>query len=110
MHLISSPIPAAQFPGCSLGTPSQVCCVLPLGSYSLAATLLADVNHPGSQENLVSNWEQACSLVGDAFSEAEIAPRLPALDVARLPPCLRRAWASPQPASSPLVIAQSFAL
>ena len=36
-----SPIPAAQFPGCTAGTPFQVFCVSPLGSQSLPATLLA---------------------------------------------------------------------
>ena len=49
-----------------------------------------DVNRPGSQEDLVSNWEAAHSLVEDAVSGAEIAPRLPALDVTRLPICLQR--------------------
>ena len=29
-------------------------------------TLLADVNHPGSQEDVVSNWEPAHSLMEDA--------------------------------------------
>ena len=48
-------------------------------------TLLADVNCPGSQEDLVSNWEPAHSLVEDAISGAEIAPRLLALAVACLP-------------------------
>ena len=33
--------------------------VSPLGSWSQAVTLLADVNHPGSQEDAVSNWEPA---------------------------------------------------
>ena len=47
--------------------------------------LLADVNHPGSQENVVSNWDPAHSLVEDAVSGAEIAPHLPVLAVARLP-------------------------
>ena len=61
-----------------------------LGSWSLTATLLADVNRPGSQEDLVSNWGPAHSLVEDAFSGAEIAPYLPALAVACLPLCLRR--------------------
>ena len=44
-------------------------------------TLLADVNHPGSQEDVASNWEHAHSLVKDAGSGAEIAaaPCLPAL-------------------------------
>ena len=48
-----------------------------------------DVNHLGSQEDLVSNWEPARSLVEDAISGAEIAPHLPALAVAHLPFCLR---------------------
>ena len=52
-------------------------------------TLLVDVNRPGSQEDLVSNWEPAHSLVEDAISGAEIAPRLPALAAACLPPSLQ---------------------
>ena len=56
----------------------------------LAATLLVDVNRPGSQEDLVSNWEPACSLVEDAISGAKFAPCLPALAVACLTPCLWR--------------------
>ena len=52
-------------------------------------TLLADVNHTGSQKDLVSNWEPAHSLVEDAFSGANIGPCLPTLAVARLPLCLR---------------------
>ena len=51
-------------------------------------TLLADVNHPGSQEDLVSNWEPVHSLVEDAVSGAEIAPCFLALAVTRLPLCL----------------------
>ena len=31
VHLITSPIPAARFPGCTVGVPSQVSCVSPLG-------------------------------------------------------------------------------
>ena len=77
-----------------------------------------DVNHPGPQEDLVSNWEPARSLVEDAISGAEIAPRLPALAVTRLPLCLPPVclpasgggWAGPQPASSPVVFAQSLVL
>ena len=42
-------------------------------------TLLADVNHPGSQKDVISNWEPAHSLVEDAVSGAEIAPHLLAL-------------------------------
>ena len=53
-------------------------------------TLLVDVNHPGSQEVLVSNWEPAHSLVEDAISGAEIAPCLLPLAVACLPLCLRQ--------------------
>ena len=51
----------------------------------MTATLLADVNHPGSQEGLVSNWEPAHSSVQDAISGSEIAPCLQALAVACLP-------------------------
>ena len=39
----------------------------------MAATLPADVNHPESQEVLVSDWEPACSLVEDP----SLGPRLP---------------------------------
>ena len=88
--LITSLVPATWFPGCAARAPSQVCCVSPLGSWSLAATLLVDVNCPGSQEHLVSNWEPAHSSVEDAISGAKIAPRLPALAVSRLPLCLQR--------------------
>ena len=53
-------------------------------------TLLADVNHAGSQEDEVNNWEPAHSLVEDVVSvEIAAAPCLPALDVARLPLCLQ---------------------
>ena len=52
--------------------------------------LLMDVNHPGSQEDLVRNWEPARSLVGDAISGAEFAPFLLALAGAFLPPCLQQ--------------------
>ena len=53
-------------------------------------TLLADVNHPGSLEDLVSNWEPAHSLVEDAVTGAEIVPCLLALAVTRLPLCLQQ--------------------
>ena len=51
------------------------------------ATLLADVNHPGSQEDMVSFWEPAHSLVEDALSGAAIAvsPCLVALAFRSLP-------------------------
>ena len=51
-------------------------------------TLLSDVNSLGFQEDLVSNWEPARSLVEDIVSGAETVPHLLALDVARLPLCL----------------------
>ena len=71
--LTTSPVPAARFPGCAARAPSQVCPVS-LGSLSLAMTLLAEVNRPGSQEDLVSSWEPAQGLVEDEVSRAEIAP------------------------------------
>ena len=30
--LVTTPLPATRFPGCAAGSPSQVCCVSPLGS------------------------------------------------------------------------------
>ena len=47
--------------------------------------LLVDVNRPGSQEDLVRNWEPAHSLVEDAISGVEIAPCLPAPALTHLP-------------------------
>ena len=47
-------------------------------------TLLADVNRPGSQEDVVSNWEPAHSLVEDAGPWGRDCP-FPALVAARLP-------------------------
>ena len=81
----------------------------PLESWPQAVTLLADVNHPGSQEDEVSSWESAQSFVEDAISGAEIAeaPCLLALAVTSLPLCL---WVRGEPASSPLVLVQSFVL
>ena len=79
----------------------------------MAATLLADINCLGSQEDLICNWEPACSLVEDPVSGIEVAPRLLALTVTLLPPCLPacgRGWASLPLASSPLVFAQAFVL
>ena len=73
----------------------------------MAVALLADVNRPGSLEDLVSNWEPACSLVVDAISGAKIAP----FQLWLSPTCLSasdRGWAVLQPASSPLIFAQSF--
>ena len=66
--LITSLLPAAWFPRSAARAPSQVGCVSPLESWSLAATLLANVNCAGSQEDLVSSCEPAHSLVEDAIS------------------------------------------
>ena len=83
--LITSPVLALWFPGYAAREPSQVCHVSPLASWSQAATLLADVNHPGSREDLVSNWEPAHSLV----EEPSLGPRLPfAFWLWLLPTCL----------------------
>ena len=85
LRLIASPVTAARFSGCTTGAPSQVFRVSLLGSWSLAATLLADVNRPESQGVLVSN--EVCLQFGiGCLSGAAIAPfrlRLP------LPACLR---------------------
>ena len=50
----------------------------------------ADVNCSGSQEDLVSNWEPARSLVEDAVSGDEFAPLPLVLAVTHLPPCIQR--------------------
>ena len=73
VHLFTSPVLAARFPGCTAGAPSQGCHVSS-GELISGCGLPGDVNHPVSQEDLVSNWEPARSLVEDAVSGAEIAP------------------------------------
>ena len=62
LPLIASLVPAPRFSDCITSTPSQVCRVSLLGSWSLAATLPEDVDHPESQEVLVSN--KACLQFG----------------------------------------------
>ena len=64
------PGPSPLVSGCAAGVPSQVCHVSRLGSWDSPG----DVSRPGSQEDLVSNWESACNLVEGAISGAEIAP------------------------------------
>ena len=59
--LITSPVLAALFPACTVEAPSQTCYMSPLESWSQAVTLLEDINHPGSQKDLVSSWEPAHS-------------------------------------------------
>ena len=101
--LITSLVPAARFPR---GPVSAMCLLW-------GATLLADVNHPGSQENVISNWEPAHSLVEDAslWSQDWSSP-LPSSSgchpPASLPPV--GGCAGLQPACSPLVFTQSFVL
>ena len=68
-------------------------------------TLLVDVNRTDSQEDVVSSWELAHSLVEDAA-----APQLPALAVVSLPLCLWAGRSRVTAASSPLVFPQSFVL
>ena len=69
--LIISLVPAAWFSRCAVRAPSQVCHLSPLGSWFQAVTLLVDVNHSRSQEDVVSIWEPAHSLVEDAISGAK---------------------------------------
>ena len=66
----------------------------------------------GSQEDVVSSWEPAHSLVEDAISEAEIvaAPCLLALAVTACPSASGWGGSGLQQASSPLELAQSFGL
>ena len=56
----------------------------------MAAPALADVNRPGSQEDLVSNWEPAHHLVENFVSGVKTVPCLLALAVTCLPLCLRQ--------------------
>ena len=107
---MTSLVPAAKFPVGAVGVLSQVCCLSSLGCSSLAATLLVDVNHPGSQEDLVSSWELARSLVEDAISGAEIAPSPSSSGCYPPASASGGGWANQQLASSPLVFAQSFVL
>ena len=91
-HASYAPPPSRPlgFPGAPRAQ-SQVCCVSPLGSWPQAVALLADVIHPQSQEDVVSNWQPAHSLVEDVVSVTEIAaaPCLLILAVAHLPLCFR---------------------
>ena len=70
----SPPLSQPQFPLAPVGC---VHLVSVLGSWPLAATLPADVDHPESQEvfgSLQTDWEPVCSLVGSAVSGAKFAP------------------------------------
>ena len=103
MHLNYLSNLAAQFPRCATRAPSLVCRISPLGSWSQAATLLADVNHLGSQEDFVSNREPAHSVVEDAGLWGRECP-LPSGSGCRLPVSLPPVGggACTQPTSSPI--------
>ena len=73
--LYTSMVQAAWFPVYAVRAQSQVWRVSPLGSLPQAVTLLADVNHPRSQEDVVSNWQPAqfaggCDLWGQYCSHS----------------------------------------
>ena len=59
------------------------------GSWSQVVILQADMNSPGSQTDMVSDWQPAHILAGGAVSGVEIAmaPCLPPLAVTHLPLC-----------------------
>ena len=57
------------------------------------------------RKSLVRNWKPVCTLVGDAISGAKFAPFwLWLAPASTLSPAFGRGWASPQPASSSLVL------
>ena len=73
VRLITSCVPVTRFSGWLQACSCQVCRVSLLGSWSLAGTLLTDVNLPEPQEVLVSNG--ACLQFGrGCLCGAEIAP------------------------------------
>ena len=74
-----------------------------LGSWTLAATLPVDVNHPESQGSL---WLEAGSLFAVWLGVPSLGPSLPLFP----PPCLRWGWACLQPASSSLELLSPFVL
>ena len=68
---------AAQFSVCATRALSQVCHVSSQGSWSQVVTFLANVNFPGSQEDMVNDWQPAHSLAGDAVSGVDCSSPLP---------------------------------
>ena len=89
VHLITFLAPAVWFPGCAAGVP----CVSS-GELISGSDLPLRCQPSRTQEDLVSNWEPAHSLVEDAISGAEIAPHILGLAVAHLPPCLQQGRAA----------------
>ena len=75
---------------CATRAQPQVCYVSPLGSWSQTVIHLVAVKHPGSQEDVVGNWQPAHSLVEDVVFDTKIAaaPCLQSLVVTHLPLCL----------------------
>ena len=106
--LITSLVLAAQYPGYTMGALSQVCCVSPLGRWSQAATLLAVVNCPGSQEDWLATWSLFKVWWRMPVSDWDCSNPLPSgcgcHPHASLP--LGGGGACMQQASSPLVFAQ----
>ena len=86
-----------QFPSAGL-----VGLVSVLGSWTLAATLPANVDRPNLRKSLVRSWKPVCRLVG----VPSLGPSLPLSS----PHCLLPLAGGLQPASSSLVFAQSFVL
>ena len=86
----TSQVQAAQAVGTLRGHSPRWAMHLLSGGWSQAVTLLADMNHPGSQDDVVSDWQPARNLMGDVVSGTEIAvaPCLPPLAVIHLPLCL----------------------
>ena len=58
---------------CTMRVQSQMGLASPQGSWSQIVTLSADMNHPGSQEDMGSHWRPSHSLEGEVVSGAKIA-------------------------------------
>ena len=85
--LITSPVLATWSHRCAVRALSQVCRASPLWSWSQAVALLADVNWPGSQEDVVSNREPA-EFGGGCWSLGSRLQQLLAFWFWLLPACL----------------------
>ena len=112
MHHINCLDQTTQFLRCTARAQSQVCHVSPMGSWSQSVTLLTDVNHPGFQEDVVSNWKPAHSSVENGLCGQDFSSPLSSGSGYPLPAFLPLGRESPiqQPACSPLVFVQSFVL
>ena len=104
VRLLPSTVPAPA----SVSVPASVGCVhlvSNLGSWPLAVILLADVDHPESQEVFGYKLEACLQFGRGPISGAEFAP-FPS----PLPPASGGGWASPPPASSSLELLSPFVL